>query len=329
VARALSPEGPYETIGTPEAPAWTDAGAENGTTHFYVVSAVNARGEGPGSIVVQALPAPPPPAPSGLRAKPGAGRVELAWDGWPTVERFRVKRSERAGGPGSVVGNPVAPAYVDWGVRNGKTYFYTVTALGPAGESAPSAEVEATPQAPASPDTAKIPTLEQFEAPIVGSAKPSPAMDLDRVLDLRRVEQLRMLFEGTGQKFEVWEVTALISREGHEARRTLDTLLRLKSDGESDAFEAGALALFDRILAIRAELGSLVRRLRAFLEMLGLPSLDPEAVEVALSFLVAADRSRARAEAWLEDPERQRDAAAAYFRKALEIAQGYLEAMKR
>jgi hypothetical protein len=238
-----------------------------------------------------------------------------------------VKRSERAGGPYAVVGNPVAPTYVDYGVRNGTTYHYVVTAVGQAGESAPSAETPATPVAGAPTGNENVPTLEQFDAPIVGGVALAPGVDLERLMDLRRVEQLRELFDGTGQKFEAWEVAALIAREGHQIRRTLDSLLRLKSDGESDSFEAGALALFDRILAVRAQMGSLVRRLRAYLELLGLPAHPPEAVEIALSFVVSADKSRARAETWLENPEGHRPAAAVYFRKALEIARGYLDAM--
>jgi fibronectin type 3 domain-containing protein len=325
--RSLSPEGPYETVGTPTGPTWVDAGLENGITHFYRVIARNAGGDGLPSIVVQAVPAPPPPAPGGVRVTPRPGRVELAWDGWPTAERFRVKRSERAGGPYAVVGNPVAPTYVDYGVRNGTTYHYVVTAVGQAGESAPSAETPATPVAGAPTGNENVPTLEQFDAPIVGGVALAPGVDLERLMDLRRVEQLRELFDGTGQKFEAWEVAALIAREGHQIRRTLDSLLRLKSDGESDSFEAGALALFDRILAVRAQMGSLVRRLRAYLELLGLPAHPPEAVEIALSFVVSADKSRARAETWLENPEGHRPAAAVYFRKALEIARGYLDAM--
>jgi len=328
VKGSLSPEGPYATLGTPSSPSWIEEGLENGTTRFYVVSALNARGEGPESIVVQAVPSAPPPAPAGFRARAGAGRVDLAWDGWPTADRFRVKRSETAGGPYAVVGNPVAPAYADFGVRNGRTYFYRITALNAAGESAPSDEAAACPSSPAGRGD-EVPTLEQFQAGIVGGDPLPTGVDPDRVLDLRRVEQLRTLLEGTGQRFEAWELAALIAKEGPGVRRTLDELLRLKNEGDSDAFEAGALALFDRILAVRSGLGGLVRRLRAYVELLGLPAPDPEAMEIALSFVVAAERSRARAELWLEDPLRHREPAAAYFRKALEIAGGYLDAMKR
>jgi fibronectin type 3 domain-containing protein len=60
VARSILSEGPYTNIiGTTTAPttSYTDTTAVNGTTYYYVVSAVNATGEGANSTEVNATPA--------------------------------------------------------------------------------------------------------------------------------------------------------------------------------------------------------------------------------------------------------------------------------
>jgi hypothetical protein len=60
VKRATVTGGPYTTIATGvTATAFTDTGLANGTTYFYVVSAVNAGGESPNSNQAQATPIAP------------------------------------------------------------------------------------------------------------------------------------------------------------------------------------------------------------------------------------------------------------------------------
>lgn len=61
--RATVSGGPYVQIAAPWWNGYTDAGATNGTTYFYVVSAVGAGGEGPNSAAVSAKPAPAPRLP--------------------------------------------------------------------------------------------------------------------------------------------------------------------------------------------------------------------------------------------------------------------------
>jgi hypothetical protein len=56
VKRSLTNGGPYATIASPTASAFTNSGLANGTTYYYVVSGVNRAGEGPNSMQVSATP---------------------------------------------------------------------------------------------------------------------------------------------------------------------------------------------------------------------------------------------------------------------------------
>src|SRR6185369_8160558 len=56
VKRSITSGGPYTTIASPAAAAYTDTGATNGTTYFYVVTAVNGGGESGNSTQVSATP---------------------------------------------------------------------------------------------------------------------------------------------------------------------------------------------------------------------------------------------------------------------------------
>jgi PHD/YefM family antitoxin component YafN of YafNO toxin-antitoxin module len=169
-----------------------------------------------------------------------------------------------------------------------------------------------------------IPTLESIPMP---AGKKIQGIDLDRLLDLRRVEQLRTLFESTAQKFEEWEVLTLIAEEGFEARKTMESVLRLKNQGNAEAFTTGAIELFDKVLKIRAQYGAFVRRLRAYLENLDVPAPSREVLEIAMGFILQAARGRQRAEKWVDEPEPHRRAAGEYMKMAYAIALKYQAAL--
>jgi fibronectin type 3 domain-containing protein len=148
VKRGTAPGGPYASIasGVP-ATSYLDAGLMNGTTYYYVVSAVNLGGESPDSMEASAVPKPPPPsAPTGLTAAPSDARVDLAWNASAGAESYTLKRSETAGGPYAQIASGItATAYADTGITNGTTYYYVAVAVNLGGESGQSNEASARP----------------------------------------------------------------------------------------------------------------------------------------------------------------------------------------
>jgi hypothetical protein len=91
-----------------------------------------------------------PPAPTGLTAIALDGSVELAWQPVSGATGYVVYRGSS---PTSVttaitpVGGVVGTSFTDSSAVDGTTYYYDVTALGTSGESVPSNQTGATPQA--------------------------------------------------------------------------------------------------------------------------------------------------------------------------------------
>ncbi len=160
VHRATTAGGPYTQLnGTPVAsPAYTDTAVTNGTTYYYVVSAVDTSGNesgtsGEASATPSAGDVTPPSAPTGLAATGGDGQVDLTWDpnGEGDLDGYNVHRATTAGGPYTQLNGAVvaSAAYTDTAVTNGTTYYYVVSAVDTSGnESGTSSEASATPTAP-------------------------------------------------------------------------------------------------------------------------------------------------------------------------------------
>jgi fibronectin type 3 domain-containing protein len=156
VKRSTTSGGPYTQIATPTATSYADNNVVNGTKYYYVVSAYNSYGQSANSAEVNATPvAPPPPAaPTGLEALAGNTQVNLAWTASTGAASYHVKRSTTNGGPYTQVSAPTAANFTDTGLTNGTIYYYVVSALNSAGESANSSQATATPAAPATPPPA-------------------------------------------------------------------------------------------------------------------------------------------------------------------------------
>src|SRR4030095_6550930 len=153
VKRAMVSGGPYTTIASPTTTSYTNTGLTNGTTYYFVVSAVNSSGESANSSQVSATPTPPPLPPTGLTATRGNGQVSLVWTASSGATSYRVKRATVSGGPYTTIASPTQTSYKNTGLTNGTTYYFVVSAVNSSGESANSSQVSAVPQssAPAPP----------------------------------------------------------------------------------------------------------------------------------------------------------------------------------
>jgi fibronectin type 3 domain-containing protein len=158
VKRGTTTGGPYSTqVGTPTGTSFNDTTVANGTTYFYIVTAVNAAGESGNSAEKSATPAlPAPGVPTGLTATAGDTLVSLSWTAGSNATSYHVKRSTTSGGPYTQVGAPTTTSFNDAGLTDGATYFYVVSGLNASGESANSAQASATPSATAADVTITV-----------------------------------------------------------------------------------------------------------------------------------------------------------------------------
>ena len=150
VKRATHTGGPYTKLASPSSPGYTDSSVTNGTTYYYVVSALNP-GESANSAEIAATPkgpTAPPAAPTNLTATAGNSTVSLTWTGSDGAKSYYVKRSTTSGGPYTQIAAPTSTSYTDTSVTDGTTYYYVVSALNVIGESANSGEASATPSVP-------------------------------------------------------------------------------------------------------------------------------------------------------------------------------------
>jgi fibronectin type 3 domain-containing protein len=128
------------------------------TTYYYVVTAVNSAGESAASIQVAATtltPAPPPPtvpaAPTGVSATGGVNQVTVSWSSVTGANSYNVYGSTTSGvtvSSGTKIAGVTSP-YVHTGLSASTAYYYIVTAMNGAGESAASSQATATTSAPA------------------------------------------------------------------------------------------------------------------------------------------------------------------------------------
>jgi len=135
---------------------WVDRATASGSSYTYIVQRIvklglhhEAESEPSAENRKMAEDKFPPAAPSGLRASPAAGSIELSWERnlEPDLGGYRVYRAA-AGGPFEKIADvSQIPSYSDRGVKSGQGYRYAVTAVDKLGnESGQSAAAEATVQ---------------------------------------------------------------------------------------------------------------------------------------------------------------------------------------
>lgn len=131
---------------------------QNGATYYFTVTARYAGGESAPSTAVSATPhslAKPPPAPGGLQAAAGDKHITLSWMASSGAQSYRLYAATARGItprtvtklPGGIIINDITSPYTLDHLENGKTFHLLLTAVNQAGESPPSAEITATPQA--------------------------------------------------------------------------------------------------------------------------------------------------------------------------------------
>ncbi len=155
IMRSETSGGPYSTVTSyAQGTSYTNTGRTNGVTYYYVIMAVNKAGESAQSAQVSAKPmgtatngsSTKPATPTGVTATAGDKQVTITWNAVPGAERYKLMRSETSGGPYTLVSSYItSTTYTNTGRTNGKTYYYVVSAVNKAGESAQSAQVSATP----------------------------------------------------------------------------------------------------------------------------------------------------------------------------------------
>ena len=124
----------------------TDTGVTIGVPYSYYVCAVNTTGLGNKSNTITIIAGETAlPAPSGLTASPySSSYVHLTWNAVPGADSYNIYRGTSAGGEGTVplVTGVTTPNTYDYSGASATTYYYQVTAVSVAGESAKSNEAE-------------------------------------------------------------------------------------------------------------------------------------------------------------------------------------------
>ena len=132
----------YMTV--PGGTSYIDTGVTNNTTYYYQITASNAIGESPKSNEVSATPFLNPPAAPVLTASAATGLVQLSWTATAHAVTYNLYRGTASGAETAYKTGLTKTALTDFGLTNGTTYYYQVTAVDAAGESAKSNEAAVT-----------------------------------------------------------------------------------------------------------------------------------------------------------------------------------------
>jgi fibronectin type 3 domain-containing protein len=149
VLRATTSGGPYTTIAAKyTGTTYSDTGRTAGTTYYYVVTAANLGGDSAYSPQASAVALPPMPGiPTNLTTtSASATSVYLSWTAGSDAYTYKIKRADVSGGPYTTIATGVTgTSYTNTGLTTNTTYYYVVSAVNTAGESADSNESAVTP----------------------------------------------------------------------------------------------------------------------------------------------------------------------------------------
>jgi titin len=129
---------------------YNDTSVTNGETYYYIVTAVNARGNSQFSNEVSATPQGLPSTPLNPQIIVGESYAYLSWevpdsDGGSSITKYMIYRSISSGSE-TLLSEAIGVLYYnDTSVSNGIEYFYKISAVNGVGESPLSSEVSATP----------------------------------------------------------------------------------------------------------------------------------------------------------------------------------------
>ena len=125
---------------------YTLTGLTDGTTYYFVVTAIGSNGESAPSTVANCTPAVP--VPTGVSATPGNGQVIIAWPAVTGAASYNIYWSTNSAlttANGTKISGVTAPSTVT-GLTNTTAYYFVVTEVNGSGvESAASAVATATP----------------------------------------------------------------------------------------------------------------------------------------------------------------------------------------
>lgn len=120
---------------------YTDSTVTNGTTYYYVVTAVKGSSESNQSSEVSSKPLV---APAGLSATAATTSITLNWTAVTGATGYTIYRSTTSGSYGAALSTSATNSYTDTSVSTGVAYYYVVKTNGLNSLSINSSEVNAT-----------------------------------------------------------------------------------------------------------------------------------------------------------------------------------------
>jgi len=260
-----------------------DLGLINGQTYYYTVSAVNGVGEGPQSDEASATPATFPSEPQNLRATPGDELATLSWDppasdGGQPIINYRIFKGTTSGGETFLTQIGNTPTYLDLGLINGQTYYYTVSAInGLLKEGPQSSEANATPIRLPKPPTlmrADLSGAAHEDVTLTWSPSPDDGAGLNIVVGYQIFRNTTYDVNGLGYQY--------IGAVPNATMSFVDSLAG-EGDPESYYYKVCAIDYLDRLNCTTGQASKFTRPLTEGIHLISIPLIQSdESTEVVL-----------------------------------------------